>query len=657
MLVVVPPALTEFAMLPIVAAALTLATLTTPVTEDRTAFVGGKIFDGHGESARPLGALVVESGRITAVLEPGDEALVALAGDDAVTRIDCTGHTVIPGLFDLHAHIGTPGGAMHLATVVQPEEQLRTQLYCGVTTVVDLHSPHSIFELRDRSRSDASLARLYAAGLAFTRTGGHPVQFGAGGMIVDTEDDVAPRLEELMAYEPDVVKSVLEHGAWGGLPEMPTMDDVLTEALADGVHAAGLRLFTHIWSLDEARTAVVAGSDVLAHGIFLDEADEPLARAMVDRGVAYVPTLSVTHAGVSALRGDLPYDVDVIVEALHPDLAEILVEPDAGTRMMLTPMARLDASGANERARSNLEFMHHAGVTIGVGTDAGNPFVPHGPAVAYELRLYVEAGLSPAEALRAATLGSATALGVEGDFGTLDVGKVADVVVVAGDPTTAIADVASVVHVMKDGQLVDRAATRALNEERRKPVVPFVVGDEVPTLLGDFDDGSLTSSWGGTWVAQDDSIAPGGTSSAGVSVEDGALVLQGELARGFMMGPFAGTNNTWGPGFRRLADVQHVDALRLRARGTPRPFTVTLLSSRVRDWDNFAAPLNVTEEWSEITIPFTSFRQTGFGQSLEWTGRDLIGLSFDARNPPFGGGALGEFRLEIDSIEFVSLDA
>lgn len=620
--------------------------------DDRIAFVGGSIYDGTSdEAARPLGALVVDDGVIVAEIAADDaDGLAELSRADDVTRVDCTGRTVLPGLFDLHVHVGSPGGAYHLAGVLQPDEQLRSALYCGVTTVVDLHSPTSVFALRDRSRVDPSLARLYAAGLAFTRTGGHPEQFGFGAMRVDALDDVAPRMAELMAYEPDVVKSVIEHGSWGGLPAMPTLDDELTAELADAVHAAGRKLFTHIFSVDEARTAVVSGADVLAHGVFLGEVDGPLARAMAREGVAYVPTLAVASAGVDTLRGELPYDELLLQGALHPHLAEELASPGSQARMMLTPMTRLDATGANDRALENLMRLDDAGVLIGIGTDAGNPFVPHGPAVAYELARYVKAGMTPARALRAGTLDSARVLGVEDVLGSLEVGKTADVLVVRGDPTADIADVVNVEHVMKDGVLVDREATRVKNVERAKPVEPRVVGEDLDAVISDFENGSLESPWGGTWTAQSDTVA-GGNSTASATVEDGVLAIAGELKSGFAMGPFAGASVVWAPSLTNVVDVTRYDALKLRVRGDADIVTVQLQSNRVRDWDQFVAQVKLTDEWTDVVIPFEDFRQTGFGQRMEWTGNDLIGLSIDTRSSPFGGGRMGAYRVEVAGIQ------
>ena len=97
---------------------------------------------------------------------------------------------------------------------------------------------------------------------------------------------------------------------------------------------------------------------------------------------------------------------------------------------------------------TNLMILHRAGVPIVMGTDAGNPLTPHGPGVLHEISLFVEAGLTPGQALSAATLGSARILGVDDDFGALTTGRVADVVVVEGDPTadiSALCDVRAVV--------------------------------------------------------------------------------------------------------------------------------------------------------------------------------------------------------------------
>ena len=404
---------------------------------------GGRVFDASEQRAGDPVQLWIGGERVLAI-EPLEAAIPA-----GVEVIDAGGCTLLPGLFDLHAHTAVAGGGGVL--MLGPTVNLRTQIYFGVTHVVDLHGDQrSIFGVRDRSRAAPDQARLYSAGAAFTVPGGHGTQFFIEANTVTSLEQIDHRFDALLPHEPDVVKAILEHGGWGGIPEIPTLDDELFGAIAERAHAEGLRLFAHVFSLAEARTAVTAGADALVHGVFLDEVDDELAAEMRERGVAYVPTLAVVVGAGEAARGPTPYDHPSVAAVLHPAVATAVSQP--GT----TGWPGFgELGGQEQRFLGNLKRLADAGVLIGTGTDAGNRLTPHGPSLLVELELFVRAGLTPARALRAATLDSARILGVEADFGTLEPGKVADVVVVRGDPTADIAAMWDVEDVFKAGRRVD----------------------------------------------------------------------------------------------------------------------------------------------------------------------------------------------------------
>jgi len=405
---------------------------------------GGRVFDASEQRAGAPVQVWIGGERILAI-EPAETAI-----PEGVDVVDTRGCTLLPGLFDLHVHTAVAGSGGIL--LLDPTENLRTQLFFGVTHVVDLHGDQrTIFARRERARSAPDQARLYSAGAAFTVPGGHGTQFFIQANTVTSVDEADRRFDELLPYEPDVVKAILEHGGWGGNPELPTLDGELFEAIARRTHAEGLRLFAHVFSLAEARTAVARGADALVHGVFLDEIDDDLVDEMRTRGVAYVPTLAVVVGAQEAARGPTPYDHPSVAAALHPAVAMAISQPGSTGWP-----GYADLAGREQRFFGNLKRLADAGVRIGTGTDAGNPLTPHGPALLVELELFVRAGLTPARALRAATLDAARILGVEADFGTLEPGKVADVVVVRGDPTVDIAALWNVEDVFKAGRRVDR---------------------------------------------------------------------------------------------------------------------------------------------------------------------------------------------------------
>jgi imidazolonepropionase-like amidohydrolase len=600
---------------------------------------GGRIFDGTGAASKPLGALVIEKGRIRAILAP-DAPLPA--GAQVVDASDCT---VIPGLFDLHAHVAVPGGPWSVGMVTTAEDNLASDLYCGVTSVLDLHGDEAtIFALRDASRTSHSMANLYAVGGAFTVPKGHATQFGIPANEVTSPADVDARFALLLPKKPDAIKAILEHGGWGGLPAMPTLSDALFDSIAEHAKAAKLPLFTHVWTLEEALTAVRGGTSALAHGVFLGKVSSELIQEMKARHVAYVPTLTVVLASLRVVAGKMPYGAALAKEALHPDLYAALNDPGAKTALATSPMAQLGAD-VEANALANLKLLADAGLEIGAGTDAGNPFAPHGPGLIYELGLYVEAGLTPAQALHAATQSSAHILGVADRSGTLEPGKQADLVIVRGDPSASIADLWKVKTVIKGGVVVERSTTQARNAALVKEIKTHTAGVDVPAEIANFDDGKFACPWGGTWKAWSDDVAKGDSTAALEALAEGDahfLRLKGTIGKGFQWGGWAGG--------KELVDASNYKGLKLRVRGTNRPYLLTVQCAVVKDYNFFSVALPATEQWSEVEIPFASINQIGYGAPATWTAKDIKGLTIDGRNMYGKPATLGDFQLDIDWI-------
>ncbi len=606
---------------------------------------GGRIFDGTGTTSRSLGQLLLRDGRVVG------EASIDTNTPAGAHIIDATGCTVLPGLFDLHVHVAVAGGPPGFLGDIPPEENLTTQLYCGVTSVLDLHADEStIFELREKSKNSPQLARLYTAGAAFTAPGGHATQFGVKAHEVETAADVAKEFRSLLPKKPDVIKAVLEHGGWGGVPTLPTLSDDVFGEIAKEARAVGLPLFVHSWTLDEAKTAVHSHATALGHGVFIGEVTPEFAAQTRRAGTAYVPTLGVVIAGQRALKGGHPYRYPLVQEALHPDLFESIDSDIFHGILGYSPMARLRAGG-EKVWMANLKTMADGGVLVGLGTDAGNPLVPHGPAVLLELTLYVEAGLSPGQSLQAATSSSARVLGVDDRYGSLEAGKVADVVIVTGDPSQTISDIWNVRDVIKAGVVVDREATRRLNAKRNQPAVTLKIGDGVGKQIDSFEDGDLESEWGGTWTVLTDEVA-GGKSTCRLSIGEAGsnkvLRIVGSVNKGFAYGPWAGVNVQWAPRKKKLVDATGFTGLQMRVRGTERPYGLTVHRAAVKDFNYFNVALSIKKEWSVVEIPFASLRQIGYGKPVTWEANDIAGIALDARNTLSGPPQFGTFELEVD---------
>ncbi|MFD6100821.1 amidohydrolase family protein [Nocardiopsis flavescens] len=378
-----------------------------------------------GDGLEPVqGTVVVEGGRVAAV---GDVPVPAGAREVALP-----GHTVLPGLVDTHVHLGAPGGAGPLALAGAVLGHLRFQprgrrafLAHGVTTVCSLGDDNAwVHELRRRT-ADGSLPgpRVRIAGPLFTAPGGHPVAtLGASPdddwvRVPRSPDHAREQVAALAggADPVDVVKVVQDRGDPARRSLEPVAPAVLA-AIADEAHRHGVPVVAHWGTLPDLAELLEAGADHLQHL----EPRGPLAgwpaellEALVARGTTLAPTLAVTEA-------------------------------------------LLDADTARTLRRRVREF-HEAGGTVLAGSDSGMPAVPPGAGLVREVELLAACGLTPREALAAATTGPARALGAGA---ALVPGAPADLLVVRGDPHTGTDPLRRVALVLRGGRPAARAGRR-----------------------------------------------------------------------------------------------------------------------------------------------------------------------------------------------------
>jgi imidazolonepropionase-like amidohydrolase len=384
---------------------------------------GAKLFDGHRFHAP--GCLLVQQGRVAALAE----RLTPPAG---VPVVEARGDTVLPGLIDAHVHV-SPG-------------DLQVALRAGVTTEVDMFGdPGLIGSLRQQASSDPGVADLRSAGTGATAPGGHPTRLVERGLLAPfptvagpgaAEGFVAARVAEGSSF----LKVVLEDGTTTGHP-CPTLTADTVRALVDAAHARDLLVVAHVLTQAHALVAVGAGVDGLAH-LFLDEPPAPrFLDAVADRDVFVIPTLTSLAARAGHDRG----------RALAADRhLGPLLDP---RRRAVLEMGFPAASGGRAdlgHAMSTVGLLHRAGQRILAGTDASSPGTAHGVSLHDELALLVQAGLSPAAALTAATGAPAAALGLP-DRGALVPGMRADLVLVHGDPELDITRTRDIAQVWRAG--------------------------------------------------------------------------------------------------------------------------------------------------------------------------------------------------------------
>jgi len=365
-----------------------------------TAIVNARVFDGtrlrDWTSVRFAGGVITDCA-IRPTARDGDEV------------IDAQGGTVLPGLIDSHIHL-VPGA-------------LAQGLTFGVTTALDMFSQPGVMDAAKRqagARSD--VADVRSAGIGATAPGGHPSMMYAPFPTLAGPEQAERFVADRVAEGSDYLK-VFGPAGTAGPRAMPSLDLDTITALTKAAHSRGLVVVAHVHSTAGVGEVVSAGVDVVAHVPVDGELDKALAGRIAEAGIAVGPTLAtienVLGAGASGGRGQQgpPYS----------------------------------------RAEENVGRLVDAGATILAGTDAPNPGTVFGASLHRELELLGRCGLTPAQALHAATAAAARVFGLS-DRGQIAPGQRADLVLVSGDPLADITATRAIERIWRAGVPGDRRA-------------------------------------------------------------------------------------------------------------------------------------------------------------------------------------------------------
>ncbi|MEE3057938.1 MAG: amidohydrolase family protein [Pseudomonadota bacterium] len=422
---------------PLITLAVASALLSSPFsTVADTLIHAGKVFTGTSNSLQENVTIVVEDNKIKAVKKGFAEV------QEGDTVIDLRSSTVMPGLMDMHVHLssqhGGPQTYLERFSLNEADYALRAANYAkitldsGFTTVRNLGDGYNeTVALRNAiSKGYATGPRIYTVAKSIATTGGHAdpsnglshllrPDVGPKQGVVNGEAEAREAVRTRYQDGADLIKitatgGVLSVAKSGQNPQF--MTDEL-EAIVETAKDYGMTVAVHAHGKEGMKRAIEAGVDSIEHGTYMDD---EIRKLMKKHGTYYVPTI---------LAGKFVAD-KAKIDGFFPELV------------------RPKAAAIGPLIQNTFEQAHKAGVKIAFGTDSG--VSAHGDN-AQEFSLMVEAGMKPADALLSATVNSANLLGISDILGTLEEGKLADIVAVQGNPLDDISLMESVSFVMKDG--------------------------------------------------------------------------------------------------------------------------------------------------------------------------------------------------------------
>ena len=426
------------------------------------------IFVGNGQIL-PNGAVLVRAGKIAEVFDAPPANIAALNA----TVIDGAGKTLLPGLIDMHVHLGSPGGVYERPSdYTKPGAQARelaAYLYSGVTAVRSVGDPLDMsLRLREGIATGRQLgAQVFACGPMFTAEGGHGTEYAKllpANMrsafeqqivrVPKTNGEARNQVHDLKQQGVDCIKAILDAGMSGML--FNRFDRHVYDAVANQARAERLPLVTHTGELADVQDAIDAGTSSIEHGSIRGLIPQSVFDEMRRKGIAYDPTLSVVEALRSLeLQDDSPLDRSLLQQVGPKDLIDS-TKAAIHSAEFAKQFGTTDFSRTFQIARANLVGAWKAGVLLIAGSDAGNLLVIHGPTIQRELQLWVSAGIPPGIALRAATGNAAKVLRQDSRIGLIEKGRDANLILVDGHPAEEISNLERITLVMFRGERLDR---------------------------------------------------------------------------------------------------------------------------------------------------------------------------------------------------------
>lgn len=593
---------------------MSLAAIAVAITgnAESTFFNSIDVFDGS-RRIEQTNVLVVD-GKIDSV-----GAKVEPLADSVI--VEGKGRTLLPGLIDCHTH-------------TYAEQQLRDAIAFGVTTELDMMSmPRMAAVLRQRSDDpDANpRADFFSAGAAVTVSGGHGTQFGFPVPTLDNPDDAAAFVAERVREGSDYIKLIYEDRSAYGL-QLPTLSEEMFRAAVTAAHDHDKLAVAHISTAQAAELAIEMDVDGLVHLFCDQEISDQLASRLKAKGLFVVPTATVVSNASGTNLTDLILD--------DAQLRTLITTEDRASLTQRFPQ-RPGLSASWQTLQHNIAKLNRLGVPILVGSDAPNPGTAHGISVHHELRLLVQCGLTESQALAAATALPAKHFELT-DRGRIAAGMIADLLLVEGDPTRDIRQLAHIVGIWKAGRKVDRSerlqrVAKAEASNTDSPHSP-VGTDKAIRPISDFEDQRVSSEFG-RWLDSTDAMM-GGTSTVRKKVVAGgaagteyALEITGKTQSN--PPAFSGVMFTPAAIPMQPADLRPHLTISFWATGEERSFDI-MLFTRKRGFQPSSQTFETTDQWKQYRFDFSQFDSSD--------GSDVTGIWI-------GSSTAGKFQLRIDQVQ------
>lgn len=438
---------------------------------DVTVITGATLFDGTGTEAVENSVIVIRDGRIDCA---GTEENCDIPSGAGI--FDAAGKFITPGLVDAHVHFFQTGffdgrpDAMDLNDTYpfpevaayqqqNPQRYYDSYLCSGITAVYDVGGMSWSVGLQETAENNPNAPHVAASGPLITPVQGAPFDLPSDKVLVplNSEEDGIRTVKYMSALGSTGIKF------WGLQADDETYMQRV-KATAEEIKRQGNRMIVHATSLDQAKAALRNGAKLLVHSVSDREVDDEFIELALENGTVYNPTLIVSSGYLLAYRAaaDIePFqivDPNGCVDGKTRELMETAPRFSDHPRFTESMMSRINNfDPATDRVRetdaANLRRVHEAGIPVVVGTDAGNPGTLHGISIYDEMEAMQEAGIPPRDLIVMATRNGAMAMQRLDDFGTLETGKMANLIILDRDPSADIANMRSLSRVMVKGNL------------------------------------------------------------------------------------------------------------------------------------------------------------------------------------------------------------